>query len=651
MKRILRLKLSFLNPCIHIIIHSNDSLSIGFNPMHSQVQLPDTDQFQGPIQSYLEELLESYRSYTGGALADYIPELAKADGNWFGIAVATVDGSIYQVGDCRVPFTIQSISKPFTYALSLDTHGIGEVLKKVGVEPSGEAFNEISLELGSGRPFNPMINAGAIATTGLIQGDTSEGRFNKILKCFEKFAAHKLAVDEAVYLSESDTGNRNRAIAYMLRNSNILEDKTEETLDVYFRQCSILVNCRDLAVMGATLANNGINPVTGVIALKPEHVEKVLSIMSTCGMYDYAGGWIYGVGMPAKSGVSGGIMAVLPGQFGIGVFSPLLDEHGNSEKGIKVCQQISADFGLHMFDTSKSSNSVIRAKYDATTIVSKRMRSVEEYEIIRQQGDQIKIYELSGDLIFSATDFVLKTILDEINRTKFIIFDCKRVSSAKKSACRLLGNFTLYLLKKDVRLFFTNTDYQFDKYLKSFLDRNTFKETHRFPDIDLALEWCEMMLLQTQITTSVNQKILLVKQLLLRDFTQQELALLKASMKKRIFSQGDTIIQQGAESNALYFLTVGEVSIMVKSSKNNRYERIATLSAGMSFGEMSLIDRQERSASVVAESYVECYELSFDVYDDIKSKHPAIKDKLLTNLAMDLANKLRKANQEIRAYQ
>ncbi len=613
----------------------------------------NNDLISTPILVYLEEILTQFKDYKNGSLATYIPELAKANPGWFGIALVTVDGHVYLAGDSRQHFTIQSISKPFTYALTLDTHGVDQILGKVGVEPSGEAFNEISLEKDTGRPFNPMINAGAIATAGLVPGDTLEERFSLLLKTYARFAGHDLALDEAVYKSESDTGNRNRAISYLLRNSNIIENRTEETLDLYFRQCSILVNCRDLAVMGATLANNGVNPITGIVALKSGHVEKVLSIMSTCGMYDYAGGWIYDVGMPAKSGVSGGIMAVLPGQFGIGVFSPLLDAQGNSARGIEVCKKISMDFGLHMFDSSKASNSVIRARYDATTVNSKRMRSTDELNILKSHGHRIKVYELAGDLVFSATDFVLQTVLVELNKTDFVIFDFKRVTSAKKSAGCLVSTLINTMSSLGKYILFTNTDYQFSKLLGGFIHNDVYNHITRFPDNDHAIEWCEnTLLLRFLKSKDVHHRVPLSSQVLLQNFSEGELVYLESIMKKRTYSKNDVIIREGDESNAIYFITTGEASIKTKSTKNNHLKRIATLSACMSFGEMSLLDRQVRSASVIAESDLECYELTFDLFDqEILSNQPQIKDKLLTNIAIDLSNKLRKANQQIRAYQ
>jgi glutaminase len=607
---------------------------------------------ESPIQVYLKELLEEFKHNKKGLLADYIPELAKADENLFGISLVTVDGHIYQVGESQQKFTIQSISKPFTYGLTLDSHGTNKVLSKIGVEPSGEAFNEISLEETTGRPFNPMINAGAIATTGLVSGDDVDSRFLSILKAYEKFSASELSLDENVYRSESETGNRNRAIAYLLKNSNIIENNTEETLDLYFKQCSILVNCRDLAVMGATLANNGINPITGVVALKSENVEKVLSIMSTCGMYDYAGGWVYDVGMPAKSGVAGGVMAVLPGQFGIAVFSPLLDLQGNSVRGIEVCRKISVDFGLHMFDSSKASNSVIRAKYDATTITSKRNRTKDEFNVLQQYGSQIKVYELAGDLIFSATDFVLETALKKLHETNYFIFDFKRVTSTKLSACYLFAKLIRIMVDKGKHIFITNTDYQFVKLFKKFLNKDTLEEVLNYQVNDTALEWCENELIKCYITPkSINEKTSLSEQILINDFTEKEISYLKGVMVKKVFESGDDIVKEGDLSQSIYFITIGEVSINLISSKNNNHKRVATLSSGMSFGEMSFFDGSERSATVNAESYVECFELPYSTFDSINNEYSNIKQKILINITVDLSNKLRKVNQEIRAYQ
>jgi len=242
-----------------------------------------------PIQRYLDDLHRRHAAHREGQLATYIPELARADPSHFGICLATSDGHVYEVGDTRVPFTIQSISKPFAYGLALGDRGRKHVLAKVGVEPSGEAFNSIRLSADSGRPLNPMVNAGAIATTSLVAGDSPGDRLHRLLATLSLYAGRPLELDLAVYRSERETGHRNRAIAHLLRNFSILDDDPEGPLDLYFQQCSIAVTCLDLSLMAATLANGGVHPLTRERAIRSELVSSVLSVMTTCGMYDYAG--------------------------------------------------------------------------------------------------------------------------------------------------------------------------------------------------------------------------------------------------------------------------------------------------------------------------------------------------------------------------
>lgn len=305
-----------------------------------------------PFRNYLTQLHQTYHDLNDGAVADYIPELALARPEWFGISVMTVDGRTFDVGDCRQKFTIQSISKAFVYGLALEDHGRDYVMSKVGVEPTGEAFNSIVLDEDTNRPYNPMVNAGAIATTDLIKGKDGTERLKRILDMFHRYTGHPMQIDVPVSLSERATGSRNRAIAHLMHNFGMIRDRIDETLDLYFQQCSILVDSHDLAAIAATLANGGVNPVTGEQAIDNRYVQDVLSVMHSCGMYDYSGEWTYRVGIPAKSGVGGGITAVAPKKLGIGVFSPLLDAKGNSARGIQVCEAIARDFGLHPFNAS-----------------------------------------------------------------------------------------------------------------------------------------------------------------------------------------------------------------------------------------------------------------------------------------------------------
>ena len=302
------------------------------------------------IQSLIEELHSKYQSHTEGSPASYIPELAKATPNHFAIVITTISGEIYKIGDTENTFSLQSTSKPFTYGMVLENFGREFVLSKVGVEPTGEAFNSIvELEKQTHRPYNPMINSGAIAVSSLIKGNNFEDRFKKVMSLFETYVGHSLSIDEHVFESEKKTAHRNRSIAHLLRHFDVIDDKIEESLDLYFKQCSILASTRDLSMMAATLANNGIHPVTKKVAVQEKYVGDMLSLMFTCGMYDSSGEWAYSVGIPAKSGVSGGIFGVIPGKMGIAVFSPPIDDKGHSVRGVEVFKDLSHKLNLSIF--------------------------------------------------------------------------------------------------------------------------------------------------------------------------------------------------------------------------------------------------------------------------------------------------------------
>lgn len=305
-----------------------------------------------PFPDVLKELHSKYKSLRDGLVANYIPELAKVNPDLFSICIVTVDGQVYEVGDYEQLFTIQSISKVFAYGLALEDHGRDYVLTRVGVEPTGDAFNAIILDEQSNRPLNPMVNAGAIATTSLIKGAGATERLNRMLDMFRRYIGHDVFVDISVFTSERSTGHRNRAMAHLMLNFGMIDQNIEESLDLYFQQCAVMVNCRDLAVMAATLANRGINPITQEQAVKSCYIKDILSVMYTCGMYNFAGEWAYKIGIPAKSGVCGGILAVVPNQMGIAVFSPPLDVRGNSVRGVKVCEELSQQLGLHLFECS-----------------------------------------------------------------------------------------------------------------------------------------------------------------------------------------------------------------------------------------------------------------------------------------------------------
>ena len=302
----------------------------------------------------LQQLYHKYLPCREGEIYTSEPDLVDINRDAFGICVTTVSGHIYSVGDCDLPFLIQSISKVFTYGLALEDWGRDEVLERVDVEPTGDAYNSIiKVQSQSKRPYNPMVNAGAIATTSLVKGKGPAQRLNRLLEMYHRYIGHRVFVDTSTFMSERMNGDRNWAISYLLRSFSMISGDIGQTLDLYLQQCSVLLNCQDLALMGATLANNGVNPLTAERAIQADYVRDLLSVMYTCGMYDFAGGWVYQVGFPAKSGVSGGIIGVVPGKMGIAVFSPPLDERGNSIRGIKVCEELSRHFGLHVLGKIK----------------------------------------------------------------------------------------------------------------------------------------------------------------------------------------------------------------------------------------------------------------------------------------------------------
>ena len=390
------------------------------------------------VLDYIDKVYRDVAGDHEGSVADYIPQLAQADPESFGIALATTDGHVYEVGDSRRTFTMQSISKPFTYALALADRGIDAVGTKVGLEPSGEPFNDISMDPVTGLPRNPMINAGAIACASMVDGDTAMARYERVRGFCSRFAGRELHGDQAVYQSEHATGHRNRAIAHLLRAVNVIDEEPEISLEVYFRQCAIEVDCHDLSLMAAGLAAGGVHPASGERLLSPVLTERVLSVMTTCGMYDAAGDWAAQVGMAAKSGVSGGIIAVLPGQVGLAVYSPRLDRFGTSTRGALTCRRLSQELGLHFMHVGRAARSAIRASYDLTGNPSRRDHSPAHLDILRRHGQRAMVYELHGDLLFAATETVIREATDRAGDLDLMIVDTRAVGEVADVSRRML---------------------------------------------------------------------------------------------------------------------------------------------------------------------------------------------------------------------
>ncbi len=605
-----------------------------------------------PIQDYLLELHARHTALRDGQVATYIPELAKANPDWFGICLVTTEGHVYEVGDSRQHFTIQSISKPFVYGLALEDNTRAEVLKKISVEPTGEAFNAISLEPGTGRPRNPMINAGAIAAAGMIAGKEPQTRLRRMLEMFALYCGEEVKLDEPVYQSESATGHRNRAIGHMLRNFDILTEPPDPVVDLYFKQCSVSVNCRHLAILAATLANHGVNPVTGKQAIRGEYVESVLGVMGSCGMYDYAGEWLYRVGMPAKSGVSGGVIAVLPGQLGIGVFSPRLDSHGNSVRGLQVCDDLSRHFDLHLFNTPHTSKSVIRLKFTAAQVNSNRVRTPVEAETLRAHGGSIQVIQLQGNLALCTAEVVVYEVMASLAGLSVVLLDFKHVISINESATKLFHQLLLKLQAQGVQLVFTNTARtpQLRRLMKLKM-KEQFEELFRsFEDNDTALEWCENGLLSEKLGGTVTERMVKTADYqLLAGLSPEEISAVRACFERRNFQQGEVIIPFGAPAGELYFLNRGRASAVLPRA-NGSTKRLGTFSPGMVFGEMALLDESPRSATVTADTEVECDLLQIVDYQRLGESHPHIIQVMMRNFAVGLSRNLKKRNQEFSVF-
>jgi len=305
------------------------------------------------VESVVREAYDKFKDDMSGKNADYIPYLAQVDSKMFGIAVVTTDNQVLTLGDVKYSFSIQSISKVFTLALAMEELGADKVFEKIGSEPTGRPFNSplavVDMPTHTG---NPLVNAGAIATTSLISGKNAAEKWNKILDFYSRAAGEKLALIDEVYKSEAATNTGNKALSYLLAKYDRIYADPFESVDVYTKQCSVGVNATQLARMGATLANNGVNPATGEQVIKRENVPEILSTMTMAGLYDGSGGWAWHVGLPAKSGVGGGIVAIAPGKGAIAVFAPPLDEAGNSVKAQKVIDYVAQRLNYNLYSPS-----------------------------------------------------------------------------------------------------------------------------------------------------------------------------------------------------------------------------------------------------------------------------------------------------------
>jgi glutaminase len=586
-----------------------------------------------PLLRFLNTCHTDFAADDSGEVAHYIPELTKAHPEHFGIGLATLDGHVYETGDSRVPFTIQSMSKPFVFALALDTLGAERVESVIGVEPSGDPFNSIRLNA-ENHPFNPMVNAGAITCSGLILQAKGDAAFDAIRQALSRFAGRELDVDEAVFASESATGDRNRAIGYLLRNSGVITDDVRKVLDVYFRQCSVLVTARDAAVMAATLANRGVNPVTGEQVVTPYAVSRTLSVMTSSGMYDYAGAWIYRVGIPAKSGVGGGILAALPARLGLGSYSPRLDGHGNSVRGIKVCEALSSHYGLHMLSRADDARVSVIADYNIGKSSSRRSRRPQERRILAAHHHDVRVMELVGTLSFSNVDYVSRQLASQ-PRPQFVIFDLRRVAAVTPAGGRLLAEEFGELSRFNVTVILSGIDRSSAQWKAIGEWTAGLSNLRNYPLLDDAIEWAEDQIIYRRGgNIHAVEMTELPEQALLAGLDPKELDQLAALGAIRTYRPGEKIIVSGAPATSLFFLKSGVVHVKLSSGI-----RVATITAGMAFGEMALLETH-RSADVYADATVTALEVPLADFERFREDNPRAGERIMRNLAQLLADRL-----------
>src|SRR4051794_31025569 len=544
--------------------------------------------------------------------------MADVDHDAFGICLATVDGYVYEVGDTRTDFTIQSISKTFTYGLALADRGFAAVDAKIDVEPSGEAFYEISLGPETGRPYNAMINAGAIAAASLVAGDTLDARYERVRAAFSRCANRELAMDEEIFRADLAVAHRHRAIGHLLRGSGVIETDPGPAVELYFRQCALKLDCRDLALMAATLANGGVQPRTGERAFEPDVVERVLSVMTTCGMYDAAGEWVVGVGLPAKSGVGGGVLAVLPGQIGIALYSPRLDRHGNSVRGVAACRQLSRELELHFLHVASDRRSAIRDAWDIGSAPSSRRRTPDEQEILNEYGACARMYALHGDLLFAGAESVVREFTERAPELEVIVLDISRVSEIAGVARTMLAHTREALHERGCRMAIVDPDGEL-----------AFAEgVEVFEDPDEATAWAEDRLIERHGgTLATTAPIPLAEHGLAGDLRPDELGALRPLLERRSVAAGERIVAAGDPPQGIFFIVSGQATAETADAP-----RLAVLRAGTSFGKRAVISGEPHATDVHADTDLELFVLTPDGMRELERRSPRTAIALLRTM-------------------
>ncbi|WAP51310.1 glutaminase A [Arthrobacter sp. ATA002] len=606
------------------------TVSAASDPSRQQAPSSIFPPVPSPIDAYLQKIHSEIAELKDGKPYSNIPAMANVDPNNFGIALATADGFVYEIGDTREEFSIQSISKPFTYGLALADRGMEAVDAKVDVEPSGDSFNEISLAEGTGRPANAMINAGALTATSLVRGSGGITRFNRILNTYSAFAGRQLSVSERTYRSELKSGHRNHALAYLLRSFDIIESDPAPVIKDYFRQCSVMVNTLDLAMMAATLANSGRNPLSGDQVLEIAPVERVLSVMATCGMYDDAGAWLSSVGMPAKSGVGGGTIAVLPGQVGLAVYSPPLDAHGSSVRGVATSQRISHDMQLHFVRAARTGRSAIRNVFDITAAPSGVRRTDEASEVLRSHGHRARVLELNGDLLFAGAESVVRAVSGLEDDVELVVLDLRSVDEVSGVALRLFAESAAMLAGTGRGLVLVDGE---GTVAEDLSGRGL--EVPTFVTRNAAVEYCESRLIDSYGTELIMPDVMEpVDSPALRQLAPEDAAAVQERMLERDYDDGDVIRRVGQRFGGVFFIVSGTVTTSMPAPDGSRI-KLTTLGPGMTFGEMALAEDRRQETTVKAGGRLRLKVLTADTMESLEEENPRLAVELWKALTRD----------------
>lgn len=594
-----------------------------------------------PLARRLSSLHAELSQLDAGDVATYIPELGRADPHSFGLAIVTANADSYEAGDSREEFSIQSVSKPFVYAMALMDRGLDAVVDRVGIEPTGDPFNAVTLSEATGRPLNPMVNAGAILTSSLVAGDSVAERRERIVSGLSAFAGRRLSVDPHVMASEFGTSNRNRAISYLMRGSGALELDVEEALEGYIAQCSVLVTALDLATMSATLAAGGRNPITGDQVVPDHLIAPVLSIMATCGMYDGAGAWLYRVGLPAKSGVSGGVITALPNQLGVAAWSPLLDEHGNSVRGVRAMEALSTDLALHVFSPTGPASTPIRRRTNSSVLRSRAGRSVAERARLEELGARIQIVEMGGAIGILAAQAVVDDLLraEQGGPLGWIVLDARGIGYLHPGALRILNEVLISISERGIVVQVV------DRPAHCSGSNEPRWACDARPRLDAVLQGCEDALLASapEAHEGTDGETALDRCEVLEDLAPEQLAKLQLLMRGLSVPAGAVLADEGEPIKGILWVLRGELNIF--AMVNGRQTRLQGVGPGCISGEMSLVDGQDRDRQAVAVDATTIMVLDQSLMASLVLEEPEIAISMLGSLARILVARQRRSQE------